>query len=87
MEYLVPYFVGFLLMLAIQRWVQHRYKQYYKFVLYITLVVSGAYKFSQYVIGPAGFVYVLCLTLAMALLAALITRTALLVKTTGAKEV
>lgn len=85
MLYLVPYFTGIILMLAIQRWVQHRHKQYVKYVVYLTLVVSGAYGFSRFLLAGQGFVYTFFLTIGMALLAAYSTRTSLVEKPAKAK--
>lgn len=85
MLYLVPYVAGIMLMLAIQVWVSHRHKQYYKFVLYMTLVVSGAYGFARFLLAGQGYIYTILMSIGMALFAAYITRTSLLDKPSGAQ--
>lgn len=85
MLYLVLYFLGLFIMLAIQLWVQHRHKQYYKYVFYLVLVVSGAYGFSRFLLADQGFVYTFFLAIGMALFAAYITRTSLVKKASEAK--
>jgi hypothetical protein len=77
MLYLVPYFAGLFIMLAIRLWIQHRHKQYYKYIVYLTLVVSGAYGFSRSLLADQGFVHIFLLTIGMVLFAAYITRTSL----------
>lgn len=86
MEYLVLYFTGVVILFVLELWLQHRHKQYYKYVVYMTLVLSGAYKFAQHIMAGRGYVYVFFLSLAMALFAAYITRTYLGEKPAAAKE-
>ena len=85
MLYLVPYVAGTILMQAIQLWVSHRHKQYYKFVLYMTLVVSGAYEFAKFLLAGRGYVYTIFLAIGMALFTAYITRLSLVQKPADAK--
>ena len=85
MLYLVPYVAGIILMVAIQLWVRHRHKQYYKFVLYMTLVVSGAYGFARYLLAGQGQGYTILMAIGMALFAAYITRTSLVHKPSDAQ--
>ncbi|HEY1113940.1 MAG TPA: hypothetical protein VGE66_10270 [Chitinophagaceae bacterium] len=85
MLYLVPYFAGLFIMLASRLWIQHRHKQYYLYIIYMTLVLTGAYGFSRSLLADQGFVYIFILTIGMALFAAYITRTSLVEEPTEAK--
>lgn len=86
MEYLVLYLAGVVLLFVLEVWLQHRHKQYYKYVVYMTLVLSGAYAFARHVVAGRGYVYVFFLSIAMALFAAYITRTYLGEKPAAANE-
>lgn len=77
MLYLLLYFLGIITMLAIHLLVQHKHRQYYKYIVYMTLVISGAYKFSSTLLTGQEFFYTIFLTITMCVVAAYISRLAI----------